>query len=62
MNKRTLGKRNPAEVSVLGFGCMRLPHETRTNGWYAPKTLRIFSKMFSKYTNNWWTRKSCWIL
>jgi hypothetical protein len=27
MNKRTLGKRNPAEVSILGFGMMRLPHE-----------------------------------
>lgn len=25
MKKRVLGKRNPAEVSILGFGCMRLP-------------------------------------
>jgi len=25
MNYRTLGKRNPNQVSILGFGCMRLP-------------------------------------
>ncbi len=31
MKKRTLGKRNPGDVSILGFGCMRLP---TVNGVY----------------------------
>ena len=25
MKTRTLGRRNPNQVSILGFGCMRLP-------------------------------------
>lgn len=32
MKYRTLGKRNPHQVSILGFGCMRLPHVSGREG------------------------------